>query len=257
MKNSTLFIFLIFFCISEKPLQASDCGLARFDILQKLKPLATSVEIYDFKIQKEEVQSKINDIEEQLKLIPVNLSVSTSNSQNFEGLEKNKQISEQKNSIDLSYNLNRIKLNNTNEQLKIRKLLLELQLDELKAREAVNVYKGLLEYIMSMELNSYFQTEKRFYQIKKDYFNERKEFGDLNLDNLLKVEKEIRNISDKILANSVKQIESLNQLNISEEFIPKQLALSTSRINVLADNCRFKPLFLERYSIEKNYQNKN
>ena len=47
-----------------------------------------------------------------------------------------------------------------------------------------------------------------------------KEFGDLNLENLLEVDKELRNISDKILANSVKQIERLNFLNISEELIP-------------------------------------
>ena len=83
---------------------------------------------------------------------------------------------------------------------------------------------------MGAELQKSYEIEKQYYEVKKDYFYERKEFGDLNLENLLEVDKELRNISDKILANSVKQIERLNFLNISKDLIPVKHNISDTNI---------------------------
>ena len=100
---------------------------------------------------------------------------------------------------------------------------------------------------MGAELQKSYEIEKQYYEVKKDYFYERTEFGDLNLENLLEVDKELRNISDKILANSVKQIERLNFLNISEDLIPIKHNISDTDVGVLNSRCDFKPILGSEY----------
>lgn len=249
--NKYIAILFLMFAISSKATFASDCNIERFKILKEIIPLAKEVTINDYTIQKKEILSRISDIEEQIKLIPISITANISNSQNFEGLEKNNQVSKQRNSIDFSYELNRIKIINTKKQRLLEKELLEFELLKLELKETETIYEGLLEYLMGLELQNYFDIEKRYYEIKRDYINERKKFGDLNLENLLKVEKEIRNISDKILANSVKQIERLDFLNITKDFVPSGLKISNNELNILSKDCFFEPIFSQGMRIEE------
>ena len=137
----------------------------------------------------------------------------------------------------------------------IQKELLGFELSQLNSNELATVFEAVLEYLMGAELQKSYEIEKRYYEVKKDYFYERKEFGDLNLENLLEVDKELQNISDKILANSVKQIERLNFLNISEELIPIKHNISDTNIGILNPRCDFKPNLSIGLNIKKRLVN--
>ena len=237
--------------VSQQPSAAEKCDIERFRIVARLIPLAQEVQINDFTIQRKKILSQQAEIDRQLKINPISISANTSNSQNFGNLKKSNQLSSQKNSLGLSYEINQIKISNNKKQLGIQRELLEFEMLKLKAQESVTVYEGLLEYLMGAELDELFKIEKRYYEIKRDYLNERSEFGDLNLENLLEVEKEIRNISDKILANSVKQIERLNFLNITKEFIPNGYVVSNSKLDTLPRSCNYEALSQKGLKVEK------
>ena len=230
---------------------AADCGVDRFAILRNLLPITNEIRIHDFAIQREEIISSIEDINVQLTIIPLSISGSTSNTQNFQDLKQNNQTSRQKNSVDMSYDLNYMKTKSLEKQSLIQKELLEFELSQLNSNEVATVLEAMLEYLMGVELQDLFKIERRYYEIKKEYINERKDFGDLNLEKLLEVDKEIRNISDKILANSVKQIERLNFLNVSKELIPINYKISNIDIVMLGSECTFEPSIFKGLNIRK------
>ena len=250
--------YALFFLIMFNSIKSSfavECGTGRFEVLKTLRPLMVEIQIDDFTIQKKEIQSRINNLKKQIQIKPISLNAKTSNTHNFSDLKKSNHLQTQKNSIDILYDLNIIKSKNSNRQKELQIEILEFELSELHTKEAVVVYEGLLEYLMGMELNQYFEIEKRYFEVKRDYLNERKEFGDLNLENLLEVEKEIRNISDKILANSVRQIERLEYLNITNDFIPPKIIISDNIINILPKSCTFKPSSAQGLVLDKELVN--
>ena len=253
--NKYAFILAFFALLEAETSHAQSCGINRFPILQNLLPITKEIKIHDFTIQRKEIISRIEDIDAQLDIIPLLINGTTTNTQNFQDFKQSSQSSKQKNSIDLAYDLNAVKKNNLEKQSLIQKELLDFELSQLNSNELATVFEAVLEYLMGAELQKSYEIEKRYYEVKKDYFYERKEFGDLNLENLLEVDKELRNISDKILANSVKQIERLNFLNISEDLIPIKHNISDTNIGVLNSRCDFKPNLSKGLNIRKRLVN--
>ena len=242
--NKYAFILAFFALLGAETSHAESCGINRFSILQDLLPITRKSKYMISLFKKKEIISRIEDIDAQLDIIPLSINGTTTNTQNFQDFKQSNQSSKQTNSIDLAYDLNAVKKYNLEKQSLIQKELLDFELSQLNSNELATVFEAVLEYLMGAELQKSYEIEKRYYEVKKDYFYERKEFGDLNLENLLEVDKELRNISDKILANSVKQIERLNFLNISEGLIPIKHNISDTNIDILNSDVILNPILL-------------
>ena len=122
----------------------------------------------------------------------------------------------------MNYDLNVWKQDNQDRQNQLLIEQLQVELQHVRIQEKVTIYEALIEYLMGRQLQQFLETEKALYLQKRNFFLEKRKYGDWNPEKLLELDTNIQTVSDKLLANAVKQVERLNYLDINGPEITKK-----------------------------------
>ena len=116
---------------------------------------------------------------------------------------------------------------------------LQVELEHVRIQEKVTIYEALIEYLMGRQLHQFLETEKALYLQKREFFLESESMATGIPEKLLELDTNIQTVSDKLLANAVKQVERLNYLDINGPDITKKIFLNRNEIIKLPENCFF------------------
>ena len=213
--------------------------------------ITKDIQLTEFQIKIEEIEIEILRINEELKQIPLTISVTGKSSHRGEVSNQfwSKDYGEVI-SVNTSYDVNIWK-----QKLRAKTQLAQLQIYEAQLQANKNdEYKSkisaLIDIVESKELSKILSFQQDVLKRKLEYFTQLQIGGDNKQLEISEAKVRLREISDKLTANQIKLDQKLSYVGFSEDKIASDRILSLFELPPYDSACLFDPSELKKLSAE-------
>lgn len=256
-KQPSIFIavYFTFAALFASPSYATDrnksCDQRRLPSLAALSTATKDIHLTEFEIKTEEIEIEIFRINEEMKQIPLSISVTGKSSHTSEISNKfwSKDYGEVV-GVNTSYDVNawkqKLRASAQSAQLQIY----EAQLQANKNDEYKSKISTLIDIVESKELSKILSSQQDVFARKLEYFTQLQIGGETKQLEISETKIRLREISDKSTANRIKLNQKLSYVGLSKDNIASDQILSLFELPPYDNSCLFDPSELKKLAAE-------